>query len=1376
MHHTRKGTKVNRTEHRESIQPSFQPGFNGIARYGLARSGVRSLRLVALFVSAIVIFALTASSALGAQHYSYSKSFGSPGSGAGQFSLSGIALNDATHVLYVADAGNNRVDEFSAAGDFIGAWGLGVADGKRELETCVTTCQVGIGSQELLSGLNRPTYIAVDNSAGSSKGDVYVANDLYGTSVDKFTSTGELVSSWGTDGELNGSTTPRGPFKPIYGIAISASGDLIVLADDYEHSLIRLLYFRESGSFKEELEMPPKPKSSVEQVEARGIALDDSNGPSSGDIYGVAAIGEAPAVKFSATGQFLGELDPESSAALAVDSSNGDVYVSNPADIATYDSAGNPLAKFGSSEESGGELRAPVGLTVDPSNHTVFVADAGSQRIDIFLSVTTPGLTVAPATNIERESVTVAGTVNPGGTTPDAEIKECKFEYVEDSVLQALKGTYSTNEIFALYGSSSACLNPDGSTTAPLAPDTAEHTVHANLSALHPGVAYDFRLLASNVNLTEATAPEAFTTLFQFVAPTIESTFTSGVSSSSAVLEAEVNPNHYQTEYSFEYVDNSIYETDLVSGDGFQHASHAPAGTDAVLGPTGSAQRARQLVTGLAPATTYRYRIHADNGHGEALSHVQSFTTQSAIYGPSLLDGRAWEMVSPPEKSGSLIKGIFKAGPSGILQASADGSGLAYVALGPFGQEAPSSRSFEYSQFLAFRGAGGWSTKDVSTPREDVVGVRPGNTSGYEAFSEDLLLGAVQPRGFTPLSPLATETTPYLRVANGEFVPLVDPLDVPPETVFDGELKIGGSPGDVIEDEPLIEGGSPDLHTVVIASCFKLTEDAVNSCNKGVESLYVWHEGELQLASILPNNKPAAASTGGGSGLGEENLKRHAVSADGTRLIFSVGKQLYLRDMALAETVRLDLPEPGAAGGAEGARFEDMSADGSKVFFTDSERLTTNSNTNNSDPDLYMCEIVVQGEALTCALKDLSVARKVGEAGAVLGDSVGMDSSGRYVYFAANGALTPDAAPGDCDENGAGSGTCGLYLYDTVTGSVRLVTTLSGSDYGDWGRNGLPYLAARVSPNGRFVAFVSQRSLTGYDNRDAVSGKPDVEVYLYDRLGDGGQGKLVCASCDPTGARPHGVEIRNAYGSSLLNEDEIWSPGTWVAAVIPGWTPYSLGEAVYQSRYLSDSGRLFFDSVDALVPRDSNGTTDVYEYEPPQSEGQPASNDCSAASPTYGASSDGCIDLVSSGTSGEESAFLDASESGDDVFFLTGAQLVPGDVDTSLDIYDAGVGGAVSEAAKPPACEGDACQNPVSAPEDPTPGSLTFQGPGNPPPPVSMPAKPGVKHLTRAQKLAQALKACARKPKRKRAACERQARRSYGPVGKAKKSNRRTHR
>ena len=83
------------------------------------------------------------------------------------------------------------------------------------------------------------------------------------------------------------------------------------------------------------------------------------------------------------------------------------------------------------------------------------------------------------------------------------------------------------------------------------------------------------------------------------------------------------------------------------------------------------------------------------------------------------------------------------------------------------------------------------------------------------------------------------------------------------------------------------------------------------------------------------------------------------------------------------------------------------------------------------------------------------------------------------------------------------------------------------------------------------------------------------------------------------------------------------------------------------------------------------------------------------------------------------------------MFFLTAQRLLPNqDLDQSLDVYDAhacsGASPCLPEAQAPPAaCEGDACQSPGAPPEDQTPGSLSFQGPGNPPPPPA--AAPNIK-------------------------------------------------
>jgi len=240
---------------------------------------------------------------------------------------------------------------------------------------------------------------------------------------------------------------------------------------------------------------------------------------------------------------------------------------------------------------------------------------------------------------------------------------------------------------------------------------------------------------------------------------------------------------------------------------------------------------------------------------------------------------------------------------------------------------------------------------------------------------------------------------------------------------------------------------------------------------------------------------------------------------------------------------------------------------------------------------------------------------------------------------------------------------------------------------------------------------MSDSPLTGYDNHDAVTGLPDYEVYLYSAAA----GRLVCASCDPTGARPHAA----TSPPLLLAEYSLIGGEQPLAASIPGWGTYQNYNALYDPRFLSDTGRLFFDSVGGLVPKDVNGQVDTYELEPP------GTGSCTTTTQTgtvaYSPAARGCLALISNGESNEESVFEDASETGEDVFFLSSSRLSTADQDGSLSLWDAHTCTPTSPCIPPPATPPAPCNNEASCKPSQTPqpqiygapSSATFSGPGN---------------------------------------------------------------
>ncbi len=786
------------------------------------------------------------------------------------------------------------------------------------------------------------------------------------------------------------------------------------------------------------------------------------------------------------------------------------------------------------------------------------------------------------------------------------------------------------------------------------------------------------------------------------------------------------------------------------------------------------------------------------------LALVLGVVAQGSGSASALPDGRQWELVSPPNTNGALISAMEIEG--GVAQAATAGGAFTWAASAPIGAEPAGSRVLEWSQIFSTRGADGWSSRDVAGPHEAATGLIVGDKSEYRLFSSDLSLGLVEPKGETPLSPEASERTLYLRDdAGSDFLALVTKANVPAGAKFGGREELGGEKG------LTFRGAAPDLSHIVFSFLGNpLTPDAITG-----ENLYEWAGGRLQLVSVLPEREGGMAAATPQLGNQDADV-RQAISGDGSRIAWTTGRgtdseRLYLRDMTKQETVRLDVAQGAREPARAAAQYQTAGEDDQSVFFTDTQRLTADSTTpangENSQPDLYVFETTNdEDEALKGTLTDLTVDHNAGESADVQGLLPGASEDGSYVYLVAKGVLSEAE---NAEQEKAVPGAYNLYVsHDTGAGwTTTFIAQLSGEDAHDWtgttlsSTNGeskeveLAGLTSRVSPDGGYLAFMSERELTGYDNHDANSGTPDEEVFLYDASTE----RLICASCNPNpNVRPVGVqdEGRSAAdpdGRLLVDEAGLWGGGRWLAGSIPGWTPVNnAGAAFYQSRYLSDSGRLFFNSSDALVPEDSDGTEDVYEYEPVGvgSCGSGASSRSQLYKPARGFEVEGrkgeeppgCVGLISSGSSAEESVFLDAGENGGDVFFLTTAKLVPQDVQTSLAVYDAHECTTRSPCVAPPAgaaaecTSADGCRAPPT-PQPPIfglPPSATFSGAGN-----SAPAR-SVKPLTRAQELTKALTACRKKPKTKkkeqkkqqRAACEKRARDEYRPPAKAKKTSR----
>ena len=654
----------------------------------------------------------------------------------------------------------------------------------------------------------------------------------------------------------------------------------------------------------------------------------------------------------------------------------------------------------------------------------------------------------------------------------------------------------------------------------------------------------------------------------------------------------------------------------------------------------------------------YHFRVVVKNKYGTIRGADYDFST-SPIPSLVLPDGRAYEKVS---QNGNTKGSVVPPAPTGFgfatlggwtfqpFVAAADGDAVAYMAdpseVGGTGNEG----SGRGNQYLARRtGETGWTATNIE-PASGAINVEP----GYQGFTKNLEDGFLIYNGAEPLTPNAPAdnySVLYTRDLSTMVFASLFTTTPPNRTAAQfGAFEVPTLSGEA--SGPAYMGSSADLsHTFFMAND-ALVPGAING-GRFLNNLYDSHNGELTLVNVLPGGQTEPNAIFGGPS-GEpypenEPALSHAISENGQRVYWTDlhNGNLYLRESD-ARTVQVD----ASVGG--GGTFWTATPDGSKALFI-------------KEGDIY------EYDATSGQLSDLIPG---GEVQGVVSTSEDLS----YVYFVADAALAPGAQAQTCQyENSASS--CNLYVLHQGE-PPKFIAALSARDdeaavesdnnggfAGDWQR-GLGQKEAQATPDGRTLVFTSSRSLTGYNNVGRNQGGPvnDEEVFVYDFEGS----KLFCASCNPTNEAPR-------------HEASAFLPVSYMNT--------------YSHRWISSDGKqVFFDDIDPLVPQDTNGKLDVYEWE------QGGAGTCELAQ--------GCIYLLSAGNSPESSYLADVSESGNDVFFMTRSQLVPEDQNEDIDLYD-----ARANAPQPlvsPQCTGTGCQGiPLAPPVFSTPSSVTYNGVGN---------------------------------------------------------------
>jgi DNA-binding beta-propeller fold protein YncE len=1158
--------------------------------------------------------------------------------------------------------------------------------------------------------LSAPRGVAIDRSSGPSKGDVYVA-DTFNQRIEKFDAVGRLVLMFG--GEVNQTEHER----PL------AGGETVREKEAKEDVCTAA-----SGDLcKAGLEG----SGGAQFFYPLGVAVD----PSSGDVY-VADFLNSRIEKFGPAGEFLLAFGKE-------------VDATTSANICTAASGDQCQAGKEGEEEAEFEW-APAGTFIAVgATGTVYVGDAN--RIQEFeptgqaqgqIALPGAGQTTALAVDASGDIYAVSQALSGVRKYSATGVQLAEFDPARESgQLTALAVQPSSGAVFVVDTGEGARIRkylPEGTLSAESQTGTVGESLGIAVSASGTVYAADTansRVLFFGEPPREGNPP-----------PAIDAETVTELGEESATVEAQINPFFLETTYRVQYAPDSGYnpsapEPERYAGPG---GGEAPAqaqvlGGGAVLGD----QPARLTVAGLSPDTLYHYRFVAHSSAGTTYySPDRTFATFQPGGLSGLPDGRVYEQVSPQQKNGNNAGVVGQGEAAGYADTSAGGDRVAYFQDGPFGET--SSGADEYS-VSARDPSSGWETS-AALPPEDIAN---GDILGREAQS--LLASADLSRFvFAALGPFAKENSSTAADQNlglyrtrgnsGEPEWLSRPT-------FPSFSEATPEPGKIEAPEILPVGGSsPDLGTVYFTYFGTLVPADESRApfvgRNGPWGFYEWREGALASAGALPNEP------------GEPGYEPGKPAGSGKPDPYGAVPAVLSHPPTERSVAGRTFPFPGPF-------LNEVSEDGSKAFFVSPE--PQHATAAGTPTELYVREQTLGGPKSVLVSRDeLSGGEPAPGSGAETAVTpintqwapkayVYASPDGSRAFFESMDRLTDAGHGGEPVGPGpwtyefnlatekltylrgvigpiaASSQDGSSFIFEnTQAGKIELWSggpaPLEVASFSNPSPSSEPEFEGAAASDGAAFVFDTNTVLTrGAQTFNDSAGLE--QAYRYDVSSQ----RLSCVSCAPDGAPQSPVEAGRTTGSEI---DALGHPRKARARAIAG-----------------QGARVFFATAAKLVSRDVNGVGDVYEWE------RAGTGSCRTEE-----REGGCVYLISSGTSPTPSFYLDNDEEGENVFFATKQSLVGGNTEESYDVYDARVHGGFPQSAPPAECA-SSCRPPGVPPALPAPLSTALGPSGN------------LLPLMRAQKLARALRACAKKPRRKRASCRKQAERHYGAKAKAKKAS-----